>query len=195
MSQGPPQGSRLGGQRVWLYIIGVRNMPTTSSLSIVTLVMALAQVCLGLLAENAGEWFFHRYVLHGLGKRHGSLWGYHWNEHHKVARVNQMFDPGYRGWPLQWNTQGKEALSLAALAIAHLPLLPAIPLYVLGMYAGLLLYYQRHRRAHLDPEWAKSRLPWHYEHHMERSDANWCVTWPWFDHIMGTRGNDNADRR
>lgn len=28
----------------------------------------------------------------------------------------------------------------------------------------------------------------HYDHHMNASQhANWCVTKPWFDYIMGTR--------
>ena len=37
-------------------------------------------------------------------------------------------------------------------------------------------------------EWARENLTWHYDHHMgPDQDCNWCVTWPWFDHIMGTR--------
>ena len=49
-------------------------------------------------------------------------------------------------------------------------------------------YYRVHKRAHLDPEWAKVHLPWHYDHHMgPNQNANWCVTRPWFDHLMGTR--------
>ena len=44
------------------------------------------------------------------------------------------------------------------------------------------------RRAHLDPEWAREHLPWHYDHHMGRDqNANWCVTYPLFDYVMGTR--------
>lgn len=157
--------------------------------------MLLADVCagalqisLGLFAENAGEWLFHRYVLHGLGKRPKSLWNYHWSEHHRAARANQMLDPGYRGWPLRWNTQGKEALFLLLVAAAHLPLLAFAPLYASGMLLGLAVYYARHRRAHLDPEWAKANLPWHYEHHLSKgAEANWCISWPWFDWLMGTR--------
>ena len=40
----------------------------------------------------------------------------------------------------------------------------------------------------MDPEWARENLPWHYDHHMgPNQDANWCVTRPWFDDLMGTR--------
>ena len=49
-------------------------------------------------------------------------------------------------------------------------------------------YYRKHKRAHLDPEWARANLPWHYDHHMgPNQHANWCVTRPWFDVLMGTR--------
>ena len=50
-----------------------------------------------------------------------------------------------------------------------------------------------HRRAHLQPEWAR-KIPWHYDHHMNSNqDANWCVTKPWFDYLMGTRVISSAD--
>lgn len=36
-------------------------------------------------------------------------------------------------------------------------------------------YYYIHRRAHLEPDWAKRKIPWHYDHHMNSNqDANWC---------------------
>jgi hypothetical protein len=59
--------------------------------------LCVAQFVVGLFAENAGEWVFHRYVLHGLGKRPGSIWNYHWHEHHRVSQINGMLDLGYRG--------------------------------------------------------------------------------------------------
>jgi hypothetical protein len=55
-------------------------------------------------------------------------------------------------------------------------------------------YYYVHRRAHLEPDWAKRTIPWHYDHHMNSNqDANWCVTRPWFDYVMGTRVVSSAD--
>ncbi|MDD5033335.1 MAG: sterol desaturase family protein [Methylococcaceae bacterium] len=143
---------------------------------------------LGLLAENAGEWLMHRYVLHHLGKKPGSIWGYHWHEHHRVCRENGMVDPGYRELPLRWNTQGKEAAFLLLALLIHAPLWWLIPGYVAGLYFALIGYYLKHRKAHLDPDWAKNRLPWHYDHHMGNNpDANWCISWPWFDDWMKTR--------
>ncbi|WP_228124975.1 sterol desaturase family protein [Candidatus Methylospira mobilis] len=148
----------------------------------------LLGIPLGLLIENAGEWLIHRYVLHGQGKRPDSIWAYHWHEHHRVCQENGMLDHGYQGWPLRWNTQGKEALFLLVVVLGHIPLLMCVPGYVAGMYVGLACYYIRHRKSHLDPDWARRKLPWHYQHHMaQNSEANWCVAWPWFDRVMGSR--------
>lgn len=144
---------------------------------------------LGLLAENAGEWLMHRYLLHGFGRRRGSAWAYHLSEHHRICRERGMVDPGYREWPLRWNTQGKEIVVLLSALLIHAPLLVWAPGYVAGMCCGIVCYYRRHRKSHLDPEWAKTHLPWHYRHHMgENPNADWCVTWPWFDRLMGTAG-------
>ncbi len=55
-------------------------------------------------------------------------------------------------------------------------------------------YYYIHRRAHLEPDWAMRKIPWHYDHHMNSNqDANWCVTKPWFDYILGTRVISSLD--
>jgi len=62
------------------------------------------------------------------------------------------------------------------------------PFFTLGAYYSAWQYWSKHSKAHLDPEWAKQNLPWHYDHHMNSNqNANWCVTRPWFDYIMGTR--------
>src|SRR5579863_5090182 len=142
---------------------------------------------IGLLYANAGEWLIHRYVLHGLGRRRSSMWSYHW-EHHRAARKNGFVDPHYDRGALAWNAQGKEALGLAVIGLAHLPLLRVAPYFVAAVEFSAMRYYQVHKRAHSDPAWARRHLRWHYDHHMGRNqDANWCVTWPWFDWLLGTR--------
>ena len=56
------------------------------------------------------------------------------------------------------------------------------------MWASGYHYWRVHKKAHEDPAWAREHLPWHYDHHMgPNQDANWCVTRPWFDILMGTR--------
>jgi sterol desaturase/sphingolipid hydroxylase (fatty acid hydroxylase superfamily) len=144
---------------------------------------------LGLAASNATEWLMHKYVLHGLGRRKGSFWAFHWHDHHKNARRHDHVDPDYQKRLFShWNGQSKEALALVAGAIAVAPLAPVAPFFVGTVTYCAINYYRKHKRAHLDPAWAREHVPWHYDHHMgPNQHANWCVTRPWFDHLMGTR--------
>lgn len=143
---------------------------------------------LGLVTANAVEWVMHKYVLHGRGKDRASFWSFHFHEHHRNARQNGFRDPDYDRFPLGANAQGKEAWSLIGASVAVAPLLPVAPFFVGTLWYSAANYYYVHKRSHRDPEWAKARLPWHYDHHMHKNpNANWCVTKPWFDHVMGTR--------
>lgn len=143
---------------------------------------------LGLVAANAAEWWIHKNVLHKKGRDPKSFWNFHMDEHHVAALRNQGRDPDYERPPIGWHAQGKELLGLAMLTVPALAVAPVAP-----FFAGTLLYcnvryYRTHKRAHLDPAWAREHLPWHYDHHMgPNQDANWCVTRPWFDRVMGTR--------
>jgi len=153
-----------------------------------------AQFILGLLYANAGEWLMHKYILHGLGQNRHSFWAYHWHEHHAVCAKNAMFDPGYQSVTLTtWNAQTKELAVLSGIVLLHVPLFLLFPLFTGAVYASLMLYYYKHRKAHLDPIWAKQHLRWHYDHHLGGNrSANWCVTWPWCDYLMGTRIKNNT---
>ena len=52
---------------------------------------------------------------------------------------------------------------------------------------SIISYYITHRKAHIDTEWCRKKLPWHYEHHMGKNqNINWGVRRPWVDKIMGT---------
>ena len=110
---------------------------------------------LGLLYSNAGEWFIHKHVLHGLGKNKNSFWSYHWHEHHRDARRNGHLDPSYQRSVFGWHAQGKEALGVVGLALAHLPLLPVAPFFTAAVWYSAWRYYRVHKRAHLDPAWAR----------------------------------------
>ncbi len=143
---------------------------------------------IGLITANATEWAFHKYVQHGFGKRRDSFWGFHWNEHHRAARRHGFEDPGYRRFPVGRHAQGREVAALVGAGAAITPLLPVAPFFVATLWWSGWRYYHLHKKAHLDPEWAREHLPWHYDHHMgPNPNANWCVTRPWFDHLMGTR--------
>ena len=143
---------------------------------------------LGLLYANAGEWAIHKYVLHGLGKKKTSFWAFHWHEHHGASRRSGFADPNYEKPTFGWHAQGKEAFGLVGLAALHLPLLPVAPFFTGAVLYSIARYHRVHKRSHLEPEWAREHLSWHYDHHMgPDQDANWCVSKPWFDIIMKTR--------
>jgi sterol desaturase/sphingolipid hydroxylase (fatty acid hydroxylase superfamily) len=142
----------------------------------------------GLVAANAGEWVVHKYVLHGLGRRKHSYWSFHWHEHHRMVRRTGGVDPMYKK-PF-WRAQAKrrEVVGLLTNALSVAPLLPIAPGFVGAVWLSSGAYYYVHRRAHLDPAWARRWVPWHYDHHMgPRQHANWCVTFPLWDWVMGTR--------
>lgn len=145
------------------------------------------QVAAGLLLANLIEWVAHRFALHGLGKRPDSFFAFHWGEHHRACRRQAFFDDVYRQPLWQWNAHSKEALCLFVLMLVVAPLFALWPVLAGTLWYAALNYYRRHRRSHLDPAWGRRHLPWHYEHHMGRNqDANWCVSRPWFDRILGT---------
>ena len=143
---------------------------------------------LGLLWANALEWLLHRYVLHGLGRSKKNFWSFHWWDHHNQCRRRRFRDPGYQQPLWVWSSKSKELLGLQGLNLIHLPLLFYAPALFLTLLYSNLNYYRVHKRAHLDPEWAKRHVPWHYDHHMGRNqDLNWGVTRDWWDRLLGTR--------
>ena len=80
-------------------------------------------LALGLLHANAVEWLVHKYVLHGLGKQKGSLFRFHWAQHHRIARKNAMHDKSYEAPFWSYKDRGKEILGSWGVAVRHLPLL------------------------------------------------------------------------
>lgn len=151
---------------------------------------------LGLLTVNGIEWYAHKHLLHGKGRDRNNRWASHW-DHHKVVRQNGFADAMYA--PTLRHTfdhphARMEAGSLVKAALILSPLALVAPLYTATLYYGAANYWYTHRRAHLDPEWGKRKVPWHYDHHMNSNqNANWCVTKPWFDYLMGTRVISSRD--
>ncbi|MCB9668344.1 MAG: hypothetical protein H6736_22645 [Alphaproteobacteria bacterium] len=142
----------------------------------------------GLVYANASEWVIHRYILHGLGKDKKSFWAFHFHEHHRNVRRNAHYDADYEKLVLGDNPQNREILGLVILSVVHAPLLPVAPFFTCTVWYSASYYWWVHRKSHLDPVWAREQLTWHYDHHMgPNQDANWCVTRPWTDHLLGTR--------
>jgi hypothetical protein len=148
----------------------------------------IGQIALGLLASNLTEWVTHRYILHGLGRDRDNYWSFHWHDHHRAARRQAFHDDAYHRSVFEPGGKSKEALGLLGLAAAVAPLYGRWPAFVWTTWACGAAYYAIHRQSHIDPAWGRTWVPWHWDHHMGRNqDANWCVTWPLMDHLLGTR--------
>ena len=141
----------------------------------------------GFVYCNALEWIVHKYVLHGLGKKKNSFWSFHWRGHHKESRRNNFKDSRWDNIPLH---KDKEFLGILFLAVMHAATLWISPVLYGTIVWRAVVYYRVHKKSHDDEDWAKQNVPWHWDHHMgpgKAVEANWCVTHPFFDNLMGTR--------
>ena len=154
----------------------------------------------GLVIVNGYEWFAHKYLLHGVHRKGKPRFSptpkqmeSHW-AHHREVRKQGFSDDCYVEGLDNWRTRN-ELMSLAVAAgVASVVFYPFSKGMALAAIYSAGNYYYVHRRAHLEPDWAKRTIPWHYDHHMNSNqDANWCVTRPWFDYVMGTRVVSSAD--
>jgi len=128
------------------------------------------------------EYVAHRYILHNY-KNFKTAFKNHFKIHHGNSRRNKMVDEGYKNVI----SSHFEIISLAAIAAAHAPLLILSKFLYFALIFNLAHYYFIHRRSHIDVEWGKNNLPWHYAHHMGKNqNINWGVRSPLIDKIMGT---------
>ena len=143
---------------------------------------------LGIFVANGLEWYFHKVWLHEFPTKYRNSPFFTHIAHHKRARLNNFHDQGYAESMFKNAEIYNEKTALIGLAGAATVFLPVAPFFTAGLYYGIWNYWRIHAKSHLDPEYAKNRIPWHYDHHMtSNQNANWCVTRPLFDYIMGTR--------
>lgn len=143
---------------------------------------------LGIFVANGLEWYFHKVWLHEFPTKYRNSPFFTHIAHHKRARLNNFHDEGYAESMFKNAEIYNEKTALIGLAGAATVFLPVAPFFTAGLYYEIWNYWRIHAKSHLDPEYAKNRIPWHYDHHMtSNQNANWCVTRPWFDYIMGTR--------
>ncbi len=148
-------------------------------------VMVLLPLILAWVYGHLLEYSIHRWVLHPFGKRKSNPLSFHWKGHHRHARSHHMLD----GW--SW----REVAGVAAVVGIHLPTALISPWFAVGLVGSGVSYLYTHTRAHSKPNWALSKVPWHYAHHMGRvQDANWGVRSDWVDRLAGTRLNLNGER-
>ena len=142
----------------------------------------------GVFVANGMEWYFHKVWMHEFPIKHRNSPLFTHIAHHKRARQNNFYDQGYAESMFKNVEVYNEKTAIIGLAAVATVFLPVAPFFTAGLYYGMWNYWKIHTKSHLDPEYAKKRIPWHYDHHMtSNQNANWCVTRPWFDYIMGTR--------
>ena len=143
---------------------------------------------IALMTANAFEWYAHKVWLHEFPSKHRDAPFFTHIRHHKRARLNEFEDAGYANSMWRDQEMFNEKVALIGIATAVTPLVVVAPFFTLGIYYSAWNYWSTHSKAHLDPEFARKNIPWHYDHHMNANqDSNWCVTRPWFDYVMGTR--------
>lgn len=143
---------------------------------------------LAVAAFAYGEWAIHRYLLHGRGRDKRSAFAFHFHTHHQNVRRHGGYDPDFDGPVWSTRTQLREVIGLVAIGLVHVPLVPVAPFYTMTTWYLLVKYQRDHRRCHIDPEWGRQHLSWHFDHHMgPNQDRNWGVTFQWFDRLRGTR--------
>lgn len=146
----------------------------------------LAQITVAWFYSHLLEYFLHRFVLHNPRMLKGSWFRTHFAEHHNAARKLQMVDPLY--WSLKKVLKHPEAKGLFLLSVLHLPIAFFFPWAAATLTLSAASYYLIHRRAHVDTQWGRSWLPWHYDHHMAPDqNVNWGVRLPLFDTLFGTK--------
>ena len=151
-------------------------------------VIVCFQVVLAFIYTNLVEWLWHKYVFHGMGKKKGGKFSHHWKKHHRTVRKSRGLDLGYNNKIGTFPDPTLEIVYIIVGALLHLPIAYFFPVFVLGVWIHGAAYYYIHRKSHLDVQWAKKWAPWHYDHHMGRNqDANWCVTFPFWDYIFNSR--------
>ncbi len=143
-------------------------------------------IILAYIYGHVAEYYLH-ILLHKFGTKKSSPLSFHFSEHHRIARKSKFSDPVYQGTIFKWNASGKEVVGLILILILHFPIFFYYPFFYVTLVFSAAEYYYKHRKAHLNPEWAKKNIPWHYEHHMGKNQhLNWGVRSNVVDIILST---------
>tara|TARA_B100001250_G_C19800596_1_gene790860 strand:+ start:1741 stop:2250 length:510 start_codon:yes stop_codon:yes gene_type:complete len=132
------------------------------------------------------EYGLHR-VLHDY-KRFPQFFKHHFGQHHKVSRNNEMYDKNYETFS---DASYFEFKSVLLILVLHSPLILIFPYAYATLFFCAINYYYMHRKAHINVEWGRKKIPWHYDHHMNKDQHfNWGVRSDIIDRLFGTRQID-----
>ena len=141
------------------------------------------QIFLAWLWSHFYEYIAHRYVLHGKNN-FKEAFKHHFSTHHSSSRKNDMYDSDYDSL----TSLNFEIIALFFSLLAHIPIAIFFPYAYITLAVCTVTYYLIHRKSHIDTEWGKKWLPWHYDHHMGKNQhVNWGVRLPIFDYLFSSR--------
>ena len=147
------------------------------------IIFIVAQIFCAWFYSHVLEYYLHK-VMHNY-KKFPFFFKHHFSGHHKISRNNEMRDDSYIN--IYTKSSLFEVLSLLAGALIHLPLVFFFPYAYITLLLCVGQYYWLHRKAHIDVEWGKKNMPWHYKHHMSKDQhKNWGVRSDMIDKIMKT---------
>ena len=150
------------------------------------------QILIAWLYGHFLEYYLH-IAMHDY-KRFPYLFKHHFGGHHRIAKKNDMRDDSYD--ELFDRSSLFEIASITIGLLLHAPIAFWFPFAYATLVINLFTYYWYHRKSHIDIEWAKEKLPWHYDHHMNSDQhANWGVRLPIVDWLFGTRIERKLSRK
>lgn len=142
----------------------------------------ILQIIFAWFYSHIFEYIAHKHFLHN-HKKFRFAFRNHFAKHHRTSRKNGMYDEAY----CSILSSKFEVYSLVIVSLVHLPVVFLFPAAYFTLVACLMTYYVMHRKSHLDVEWGKKWLPWHYEHHMGLDQhKNWGVRLPIIDILLNT---------
>ena len=149
---------------------------------------------IGFLAGSLIEWLAHKHLLHNFS--YPSLSHSHFSIHHRNCRHNEGYDSDYLSLIPKDANHGWNEIKLLVIGLILVSPLALVSIWLwLPLLSHTITYYFLHRKSHLEPEWGKRWMPWHWDHQMGKNqNANWGVTSPIFDWVFGTRFDKNGNK-
>ena len=139
---------------------------------------ALFVFSLGILYANILEWFVHKHLFHGLGKKKGSMFAFHLRDHHIESRNNDFLD---------LRVTKRETFGILGLLVVHLPIYFHLSsIFYVGLVVYGVLFLVLHKLMHTSPASAQKYFWWHWNHHMRNQNKSWGVVLPLTDLIVGS---------
>ena len=148
--------------------------------------MNLLVCLLGLLYASFVEWFAHRFLFHGLGRKKNSFFAFHLREHHKNVLKNDYYDIKFSKIELP---------GILLLLLLHSPILYVSVAFYVSLCLYGVLFIIVHNIIHKKPDIGKRYFTWHWNHHMSNQNKSWGVVCPIFDMLAGTLEKNNEHWR